>query len=112
MLTPTTLNAAALFVPTVAVLLGIVLNWSNNSALRNDNISLRRDMDAFRVDSTRQFTDQKDSTQKQFADLKDLMFKQFADLKESTHKDALIVLREMTALHERVAVIEAKQEGR
>ncbi len=33
----------------------------------------------------------------------------FDDLKQSNHKDALEIMRQMTALHERVAVVEAKQ---
>jgi predicted nucleic acid-binding Zn-ribbon protein len=33
----------------------------------------------------------------------------FDELKQSSHKDALEIMRQMTALHERVAVVEAKQ---
>ncbi len=32
------------------------------------------------------------------------------DLKQTNHKDALEIMRQMTALHERVAVVEAKQK--
>ena len=63
------LNASALYLPTFAVLLGILLNWVNSNAVR----------------------------------------KQIDDLKDSNHKDALEIMRQMTALHERVAVVETKQ---
>ena len=33
----------------------------------------------------------------------------FDDLKDASHKDALEIMRQMTALYERVAVVETKQ---
>ena len=35
----------------------------------------------------------------------------FDDLKEASHRDALEIMRQMTALHERVVVVEAKQRS-
>jgi hypothetical protein len=35
----------------------------------------------------------------------------FDDLKDASHKDALEIMRQMTVLHERVAVVEATQRN-
>jgi len=42
------------------------------------------------------------------SEIKELRDK-LGDIKESGHKDALEIMRQMTALHERVAVVETRQ---
>ena len=106
------LNATALYIPTFVVLLGLVLNWFNTTATRNEfrsefNVlrgesnglrgefnSLRGELNMFRGEMTTLRTD---------------LMGELAQVKDSNHKDALEIMRQMTALHERVAVVESKQ---
>jgi hypothetical protein len=82
------LNAIALFFTTVLILIGILLNRSDTSTLRGEFNDLRGKMSKLQEDVTRQI----------------------GDLKDANHKDALEIMRQMTALYERVAVVEAKQK--
>lgn len=80
-------TALTIAVPTFAVLLGVLFNRQEMMALRSEMGQLRKDitsdMGQLRVDINRDMT----------------------LLRDSIHRD-------MIGLHERVAVVESKQEGR
>ena len=83
----------------------IVLSWLNNNS-RFERIEKRLDEHDRRFDEhDRRF----DDIEKRFGDLRYEMERRFGELKDSSHKDALEIMRNMTELHERVAVVEAKQ---
>jgi hypothetical protein len=75
------LNASASLIPTFVVILGIVLDYLSSNSLRGELNNLSKEVS-----------------------------KLIDDLKQTNHKDALEIMRQMTALHERVAVVEAKQK--
>jgi hypothetical protein len=74
----------------------IVVAWLSQSA-RFSGIDARLDRSDRRFDAIDRRLDAHD--------------KRFDDVIASGHRDALEIMRAMTALHERVAVVEAKQDS-
>jgi hypothetical protein len=72
----------------------VVLSWINNNA-RFNGIDKRIDGLDKRLDGFESRLDSHD--------------RRFDDIQAASHKDALEILRSMTSLHERVAVVETKQ---
>ena len=85
------LNATALYIPTFVVLLGLILNWLNTSSTRNE------------------FRSEFNSLRSEMTSLRSDLLGELGQVKDANHKDALEIMRQMTALHERVAVVESKQ---
>jgi predicted nucleic acid-binding Zn-ribbon protein len=83
----------------------IVLSWINSSqridavhdSLNKQIGSLDKRMNAF------------DSRLDSFERRMDSFEKRLEDARRDSHKDALEIMRSMTSLHERVAIVEAKQ---
>lgn len=86
----------AIGIPTLMVLIGILLNRSDITALRSEMVQLRaditKDVTAFRADIHKDMTAFR-------ADI----HKDMTTLRDSIHRD-------MVSLHERVAVAESKQQ--
>ncbi len=74
------LNASALFIPTFVVILGIVLNYFSSNSLRGEFNSLRGEV----------LSD--------ITSLRNEMNTKMDDLKASSHRDALEIMRQITAL--------------
>jgi hypothetical protein len=74
--------------PVPFILAGMFLNWSAANGLRSEIGSLRAEVRG-EIGSLRNKLD---------------------DVKDANHKDALEIMRQMTALHERVAIVESKQK--
>jgi len=70
-------------IPSILILAGMFFNWSAANGIRSEVKDVR-------------------------SEIKDLRDK-IDDVKDSGHKDALEIMRQMTALHERVAVVENRQ---
>jgi len=70
-------------IPAVLILAGMFFNWSAANGIRSEVKDVR-------------------------SEVKDVRDK-LDDIKDSGHKDALEIMRQMTALHERVAIVETKQ---
>jgi len=70
-------------IPAVLILAGMFFNWSAANGIRSEVKDVR-------------------------SEVKDVRDK-LDDIKDSGHKDALEIMRQMTAMHERVAIVETKQ---
>jgi len=85
--------------PVLFILAGMFLNWSAANGLRGEINSLcaavRGEIGSLRVEVR--------------GDISSLRNK-LDDVKDANHKDALEIMRQMTALHERVAIVESKQK--
>ena len=101
------LNATALYIPTFVVLLGLLLNWLNTSSTRNE---FRSEFNALRGEFN-SLRGELNSLREDFNSLRGAMntrvdlMGELGQVKDANHKDALEVMRQMTALHERIAVV-------
>ena len=77
-------------IPSVLILAGMFFNWSAANGIRSEVKDVRSEIKDVR------------------SEIKDVRDK-LDDIKDSGHKDALEIMRQMTALHERVAIVETKQ---
>jgi hypothetical protein len=82
----------------------IVLSWITNNS-RFDRIEKRLDLHDTR------FNDLQTASDTRFSALQSASDTRFSALQSASHRDALEILRSMTALHERVAVVETKQNS-
>lgn len=99
------LNAATLWVPTLLILIGILLNRADYHSLRvefrNEFNNLRGEFNGLRGEFN--------GLRGEFTALRSDVTTQIDAVKTAGHADALEIMRQMTALHERVAVVESKQ---
>ena len=95
------LNASALYIPTFIVVLGVVLNWLSNNSMRGEFSTLRGEFHTLRGEFH--------SLRGEMTTLRADVLSEIGDLKDANHKDALEIMRQMTSLHERVAVVESRQ---
>lgn len=91
----------------------VILSWLSNNA-RLNNVEKRLDahdkrLDEIVSDMNRRFTEVIVSTNKRFDEAAASTNKRFDDVISANHRDALEIMRSMTALHERVAVVESRQ---
>ena len=93
-------------IPTVMILAGLSFNWSAANSLRTDINGLRTEVRGD-IGGLRSEVDGLRSEVRR--DINDLRGK-LEDVKDSNHRDALEIMRQMTALHERVAIVESKQK--
>jgi len=83
----------------------VVLSWMSNNA-RFAAIDKQFD----RIDQKFEAIDRKfEEIDRRFDEMEQRFERRFQDVISAQHKDALEILRSMTALHERVAVVETKQ---
>ncbi len=91
-------SAATLWVPTLLILIGILLNRSDYHSLRNE---FRSEFNGLRGEFN--------GLRGEFTSLRTEVTAQIDAVKSAGHADALEIMRQMTALHERVAVVESRQ---
>jgi hypothetical protein len=85
-------------IPSILILAGMSFNWSAANGIRSEMKDLRSDVRGD-INGLRSETNS----------LRSEMYSKLEDIKVSGHKDALEIMRQMTALHERVAVVETRQ---
>jgi hypothetical protein len=90
----------------------IVLSWINNNS-RFDRIEKRLDAHDAKFDQIdRRFLSRSEELERRFVDVDkrfQAMDRRFDAIIDAVHSDTLEIMRSMTALHERVAVVEARQ---
>ena len=82
-------------VPAILILAGMFFNWSAANGIRSEVKDVRSEVRELRSEV--------------YSRLEKVEAK-LEDVKDSNHKDALEIMRQMTALHERVAIVESKQK--
>ena len=98
------MNIAVMVVPTFAVLLGILLNNQAITSLRAEFNQLRGEMTSLRGEMT--------SLRGEMTSLRVDVMTAIQEVKQDAHKDALEIMRQMTSLHERVAVVETRTSAK
>jgi tetrahydromethanopterin S-methyltransferase subunit G len=98
----------------------VVLSWLSNNARfaalekRLDALELKTDRKFEQIDRKfeeidRRFDEMERRFEARFQEMELRFERRFQDVISAQHKDALVILQSMTSLHERVAVVEAKQ---
>jgi len=82
-------------IPAILILAGMFFNWSAANGIRSEVKDVRSEVRELRSEV--------------YSRLEKVEAK-LEDVKDSNHKDALEIMRQMTALHERVAIVESKQK--
>jgi hypothetical protein len=85
--------------PVLFILAGMFFNWSAANSLRTEIGNLRTEVRG-------EISGLRTEVRGEIGSLRDKL----EDVKDSNHKDALEIMRQMTALHERVAIVESKQK--
>ncbi len=80
----------------------VALSWLSNNARF---AALEKRLDALEQKTDRRF----EQIDRRFEEMERWFEGRFQDVIAAQHKDALVILQSMTSLHERVAVVEAKQ---
>jgi hypothetical protein len=87
----------------------VILSWINNSQ-RLTRLEAGLDATNRRLDDTNKRLEVGlDACNKRLDSGLEALYKRIEDGRADSHKDALEIMRSMTALHERLAVVEAKQ---
>ena len=89
-------------VPAILILAGMFFNWSAANGIRSEVKDVRSEVKDVRSEVRELRSEVYSRLEKVEAKLE--------DVKDSNHKDALEIMRQMTALHERVAIVESKQK--
>jgi len=82
-------------IPSILILAGMFFNWSAANGIRSEVKDIRSEVKDLRGEMYAKF---------------DKLGEKLEDVKGANHKDALEIMRQMTALHERVAIVESKQK--
>jgi hypothetical protein len=80
----------------------VVLSWLSNNARF---AAIEKRIEALELKTDRKF----EQIDRKFEEIEQRFERRFQDVITAQHKDALVILQSMTSLHERVAVVEAKQ---
>jgi len=96
--------------PVLFILTGMFFNWSAANSLRveigNLRTEVRGEISGLRTELRGEMSGLRTEVRGEIGSLRDML----EDVKDSNHKDALEIMRQMTALHERVAIVESKQK--
>lgn len=99
------LNASALYIPTFVILLGILMNWTNNSKSEKRLDRMEAKLDALEV----KLVDTRMTFEVKLDQNRVAMEAKLDQNRLANHRDILEVMKTMIALHERVAIVESKQ---
>jgi hypothetical protein len=101
-----TLNAIALAVPTLVVLIGILMNRQENAALRSElrsvEGSLRSEIKSVESSLRSEIKSVESSLRSEIKSVENSLRSEMVQLRNSVHAD-------MVGIHERLATVEAKQ---
>ncbi len=111
-------------IPAILILAGMFFNWSAANGLRSEFQSLRTEVRGEIASLRSEVRGDIGSLRNEIGSLRSevrgdigslrgevgSLRGKLDDIKDSNHKDALEIMRQMTALHERVAIVESKQK--